>query len=166
MSYGAPESVGSLLSTCDNPLPACCSGSIPAHAQQVSVGEFIQKYHWSCPFLVHLTSCWAPQSKQVWGWANSQIYLSHYLREVLQNRGIPPELQVSRCESGNRNENWSWMTAFLLQVTSSHRDSQLTCLALMALICVPCSPLVAGWSPLSHTVRMLSYLVLVGTTLV
>jgi hypothetical protein len=38
--------------------------------------------------------------------------------------------------------------------------------ALMALICVPSSPLVAGWSPLSHTSRMLSYLVCVGTTLV
>jgi hypothetical protein len=35
--------------------------------------------------------------------------------------------------------------------------------AQMVLICVPSSPLVAGWSPLSHTSRMLSYLVCVGT---
>jgi hypothetical protein len=38
--------------------------------------------------------------------------------------------------------------------------------AQMALICIPCSPFVAGWSPLLHTSRMLSYLVCVGTTLV
>jgi hypothetical protein len=38
--------------------------------------------------------------------------------------------------------------------------------ALMAHVCEPNSPLVAGWSPSSHTSRMLSYLVCVGTTLV
>jgi hypothetical protein len=38
--------------------------------------------------------------------------------------------------------------------------------AQMALICIPSSPVVAGWSPLSHTSRKLSYLVCVGTTLV
>jgi hypothetical protein len=38
--------------------------------------------------------------------------------------------------------------------------------ALMVHICEPNSPLVAGWSPLSHTSRMLSYPVCVGTTLV
>jgi hypothetical protein len=46
------------------------------------------------------------------------------------NHGILRVLRVSRCESGNRNENWPRVTGFLLRVASSRRDSRPTCLAL------------------------------------
>jgi hypothetical protein len=47
---------------------------------------------------------------------------------IAHNCGIPQDLRVSRCESGNRNENSSQVTGFLLRFASSCQDSRATCL--------------------------------------